>query len=160
MKRIVKFRGKSVQTGEWFYGYLQKYQETHASRLCICAASIRTWKDALLYEVIPETIGQFIGISDSDGNEIYEGDIIMSDEGVCMRCKCDPADGIVDDMSDKELEKLLHNNRYHLKLPYVKRQPFETLPQMLARQVEYRCNEAIKKYNEKTMPFTNRSSMK
>lgn len=82
------------------------------------------------------------------------------DEGVCMRCKCDPVDGIVDDMSDKELEKLLHNNRYHLKLPYVKRQPFETLPQMLARQVEYRCNEAIKKYNEKNMPFTNRSSMK
>lgn len=78
----IKFRGKSVQTGEWFYGYLQKYQETHASRLCICAASIRTWKDALLYEVIPETIGQFIGISDSDGNEIYEGDIIMSDRNM------------------------------------------------------------------------------
>lgn len=37
------------------------------------------------------------------------------DEGVCMRCNCDPADGIVDDMGDKELEELLHNNRYHLK---------------------------------------------
>ena len=69
------------------------------------------------------------------------------DESVCMKCQCDPADGVVDDMSDEELEELLHNNRYHLKLPYVRRQPFETLPQMLARQVEYRCNEAIKKYN-------------
>lgn len=67
------------------------------------------------------------------------------DEGVCMKCNCDPADGVVDDMSEAELERLLHNNRYHLKLPYVRRQPFETLPQMLARQVEYRCNEAIKK---------------
>lgn len=76
------------------------------------------------------------------------------DEGVCMKCKCDPADGIVDDMSEAELERLLHNNRYHLKLPYVRRQPFETLPQMLARQVEYRYNEAIKKYNYETIHNT------
>lgn len=68
------------------------------------------------------------------------------DEGVCMKCNCDPSDGIVDDMSESDLEALLHNNRYLLKLPEVIRQPFETLPQMLARQVEYRCNEAIKKF--------------
>lgn len=72
------------------------------------------------------------------------------DEGVCMKCNCDPADGIIDDMSETELQELLHNNRYHLKLPYVRRQPFETLPQMLERQVEYRCKEAIKKYNYET----------
>lgn len=76
------------------------------------------------------------------------------DEGVCMKCKCDPADGIVDDMSEAELERLLHNNRYHLKLPYVRRQPFETLPQMLARQIEYRYNEAIKKYSYETVHNT------
>ena len=69
------------------------------------------------------------------------------DEGVCMKCHCDPSDGILDDMSEAELDALLHNNRYHLKLSYVIRQPFETLPQMLARQVEYRYNEAIKKFN-------------
>ena len=83
------------------------------------------------------------------------------DDGVCMKCNSDPVDGIIDDMCEEELEKLLYNNRYHIKLHYVRRQPFETLPQMLARQVEYRCNEAIKKYNDKNMPFTqNRSSMK
>ena len=76
------------------------------------------------------------------------------DEGVCMKCNCDPADGIVDDMSEAELESLLYNNRYHLKLPYVRRQPFETLPQMLARQIEYRYNEAIKKYNYETIHNT------
>ena len=76
------------------------------------------------------------------------------DEGVCMKCKCDPADGIVDDMSEAEIESLLHNNRYHLKLPYVRRQPFEILPQMLARQIEYRYNEAIKKYNDETIHNT------
>ena len=76
------------------------------------------------------------------------------DEGVCMKCNCDPADGVVDDMSEAELERLLHNNRYHLTLPYVRRQPFETLPQMLARQVEYRCKEATKKYNYETIHDT------
>ena len=81
MARVIKFRGKSVKTGEWLYGYLQKYQETHASRLCVCAASVRTWSDALLYEVIPETIGQFTDLHDKNDKEIYFDDIVRNKYG-------------------------------------------------------------------------------
>lgn len=66
MNREIKFRGKRIDNGEWVYGYLA--DEDYINDInSIDLSSI---------EVDRGTIGQFTGLFDKNGKEIYEGDII------------------------------------------------------------------------------------
>lgn len=65
--RTIKFRGKSALNGKWLFGYLSWYQDPD-----------RFINGKL---VDSETVGQFTGLYDIEGKEIYEGDIVEDNRG-------------------------------------------------------------------------------
>lgn len=80
MKRQIKFRGKEIQTGEWVYGY---YTQGAFIDPTTGEETVRHLIHAdHIYDVEEDTVGQFTGLQDSKGNDIYEGDIIESDHKI------------------------------------------------------------------------------
>ena len=78
--RTIKFRGKSLSTGEWVYGYyFVDVQETD-DRMCYETLHLIQTPYGDHYQAIevdPKTVGQYTNYDDMNGKEIYDSDIIQ-----------------------------------------------------------------------------------
>ncbi len=86
-----EYRGKRVDNGEWAYGWYCKITSCGRDTHCIIPddATFDFAQDlpdviAGWVEVIPESVGQYIGLNDKNGVKVYGGDdvdVSMSFEG-------------------------------------------------------------------------------
>lgn len=75
------YKAMRIDTGEWIYGSLVHQTDFYGEKVdryfIIDGTSTQDYGIGYEYEVIPETVGQWTGLTDKYGIKIFEGDIII-----------------------------------------------------------------------------------
>ncbi len=82
MKREILFRGKQLSNGEFIEGSLTV--DCHGNCCIYHPLNVPIGGGFQYFDIDPETVGQYTGIDDREGNKIFEGDIfkIGAEEGI------------------------------------------------------------------------------
>lgn len=129
MKREILFRGARICDGKIVNGALVMVKENDESEKYIPNIVISYGPDTFdWFEVDPETVGQYTGIDDREGEKIFEGDVfkigaedniytVKFDYGCFLAYEDDVQVGILAELATMFIKKIgnIHDNKELLK---------------------------------------------